>query len=260
LIDEVGLKTHLLEFCLDVAPNLVLSVAVVFLLRRGLRKLFPFFFYYIVFQLVCFVLALIAYLYILSDPHRLSRLYQWVVTSELLIQSCFEVGVLYELSEHVLLSSITRWHGLRSFLRWGAAILVLTGSVTSSLVMRGNLTRVLETFQTLNFGINLIKVGFLIMLILLTRVLDISWKGLSSGIALGFGIAALTDVAASALMSDFTKLQNGTVDILRMGAFLICTLVWLGYIVHCEKPRNLQPMPLANVEGRLRELQRMLGQ
>src|SRR5947208_8865553 len=148
---------HFLEYCLDVSPHLALSVVLVFLLRLRLRRVFPFFFSYIAFQLASFVLALAAYLYLLSDPHSRSHLYQLVVTSELLIQSFFEIGVMYELSDQVLLSSLKHWQGLRSFLRWSAATFVLTGSVSSAFIARSNLTRILESFQTLNFGINLIK-------------------------------------------------------------------------------------------------------
>jgi len=251
---------HFLEFCLDVVPYLALGIALVLLLRRGLHRNYPFFTSYVIFQLVSFIVVSIVYVHTLSEPQHLSRLYKWVVTSQLLIQAFFEVGVLYELSDRVLLSSMKRLQGLRTLLRWSTATLVLTGSVASAFVARGNLTRVLETFQTLNFGVNLIKIGFLITLILLTRVLHVSWRGLPAGLALGFGISASAEVAASALMSDFTELQNGSVDRVRTAAFLVCVLVWLVYILLPQKKKDSSEtgLQMSDLENHMQELQRMV--
>jgi hypothetical protein len=249
---------HFLEFCLDVAPQILLLFALALSFRRKLPRVYPFFVSLISFQLLYFAAALLIYFYALSDPAHRSHLYQWVATAGLVIGSIFEFGVLYELSDKLLLSRIKRWQGVRPFLRWTAAILVLSASVAAGLLSQVNLSRVLSTFQTLNLSVNLIKIGFLLMVIVLTRVLNISWKGLPAGIALGLGISAAADIAASALMSRFANLTSGTVDMIRMAGFSVCVIVWIIYIHRRDKPYEPpNNLPLFDVEAHLQELQRM---
>lgn len=249
---------HFLEFCLDVAPQLVLACALVLLLRCKLLRLYPFFFCLILFQLLDFAVALIIYYYAISDPAHRSQLYQWVATSGFAIGSMFEFGVLYELCDKLLLARITRWDGVRLFLRWTTAILVLVASLASALLSQANLSRVLSTFQTLNLSVNLIKIGFLLVLISLTRLLNISWNGLPAGIALGLGISAAADLGASALMSRVANLTSGTVDMIRMAGFNICVVVWIGYILRREQPCELREhdLPILDVRELLRMTQR----
>ena len=250
---------RLVELYLDIAPQLFLVVAFVVMVRRKLLKLYPFFFSLISFQLLYFAAALLIYHYAVSDPAHLSQFYKWTVTSGMAIGSILEFGVLYELSDTLLLSRIERWEGLRPFLGWTAAILVLAASVASALLAQANLSRVLAIFQTLNFSVNLIKVGFLLVISSLTRALNISWKGLSAGIALGLGISAAADIAASALMSQLTNLTSGTVDMIRMAGFQICVLVWVAYILRRENASDPagHKLPLSDAEAPVRELQRM---
>ena len=249
---------HFLEFCLDVAPQILLLFALALSFRHKLLRVYPFFVSLISFQLLYFAAALLIYFYALSDPAHRSHLYQWVATAGLVIGSIFEFGVLYELSDKLLLSRIKRWQGVRPFLRWTAAILVLSASVAAGLLSQANLSRVLSTFQTLNLSVNLIKIGFLLMVIVLTRVLNISWKGLPAGIALGLGISAAADIAASALMSRFANLTSGTVDMIRMAGFSVCVIVWIIYIHRRDKPYEPpNNLPLFDVEAHLQELQRM---
>ena len=79
---------RLVEFFLDVAPQLVLVFALVSFFRRKLLKRYPFFFALISFQLLYFTAALLIYLYAVSDPAH--RSYKWVATSGLAIGSIFE--------------------------------------------------------------------------------------------------------------------------------------------------------------------------
>jgi len=246
------------EFSVDVAPQLVLLLALVLSFRRKLIQRYPFFVSLMSFQLLYFSAALVTYLYAVADPAHRSQLYKWVATSGLAITSIFEFGVLYELSDILFLSRMKRLEGVRRFLRWAAAILMLGASFASALVSQADLSRVLSVFQTLNLSVNLIKVGFLLVLISLTRVFRISWRGLPAGIALGLGIAAAADIGASALMSRLANLTSGTVDMIRMAGFSVCVMVWIAYIVRpqklCAPSGNLS---LSEVEAHMRELERM---
>jgi hypothetical protein len=251
---------HFFTSYFDVAPHLFLALALGLFLWRGCRTEYPFFFAYIVFEISYVLVAFGVYLYALSNPARLTHEYQWVVTSGVAIGALFEFGALYELSDHLILSRMKDSDGLRRFLRWTAAILVLAGSLTSALLARNDLNSVAAAFQTLNSSVNLAKLGFLLALILLTRVLHISWGNLSAGIAVGFGLSAAGELGASALMSLLTYVSYPVVDLVRMSAFHGCTVIWIVYILRGEKARisETTPVQLSELESHVQELQRMV--
>jgi len=246
-----------LRFYLYIAPQLLLALALALLVRRRLAKLYPFFLAYQISQLVYFGASLAAYFWALSDPVRLTRKYQWVVTYGVALSALFEFGVLYELADQILFSRLKHSQSFRHLLRWTAAILVLGGSVFSALLTRADLSRVMGTFQALTLSVNLIKVGFMAALILLTRFLNVSWKGLSAGITLGFGISAAAEFGATAL---FTTNANVTADIIRMAAYHLCVVIWIIYIVRQNKPRPVttNQVPLEQLERQIEELQKVV--
>jgi hypothetical protein len=251
---------HFLTLYLDFAPQVLMAVALGAFLWRGRRQEYPFFFGYMLFYVVYALATIAAYFYALSDPEHLSQNYQWVVTSGVAIGALFEFGVLYELSDHLILSHMKTSSGLRRFLRWTAAVLVLAGSLTSALLARNDLNAVTTAFQTLDSAVNLAKLGFLLALILLTRVLDISWRQVSAGITVGFGLAAAGELAGTALMSLTTHVSYPTVDLVRMAAFHGCVVVWIVYIVRGEEARvsETTAVQVSDLEGHLEELQRMV--
>lgn len=246
-----------LRFYLYIAPQVFLAVALVLFVRRRLGKLYPFFLAYQISQLAYFGTSLAAYFWALSDPVHLSRKYQSVVTYGVGLSALFEFGVLYELADQILLSRLKHSQSFRRLLRWTAAILVLGGSVISALLTRADLSRVMRTFQALTLSVNLIKVGFLVALILLTRLLNISWKGLPAGITLGFGISAAAEFGATALL---TTNANVTADIIRMAAYHLCVVIWIIYIIRLNNPRPVTPnqVPLEQLERQIEELQKVV--
>jgi len=245
---------------LNIGPQVILVAAVAVFLWRRLQADFPFFFGLMLFQLVYFVAAALAYIYVLSDPVRLSLVYQWVFVSGLAITVILQFGVLYELCDRLLLSSLRFWSNIRKSLSWIAAILLLAASVISALLARVEHARLIAGIQTLDFSANLIKIGLLLALILFTRVLAISWRSLPTGIALGFGISATAEIVASALISQPGRHTYFTIDLIRMLAFHVCVLVWLLYIVLSEKKKKITGtgLRLSDLESHMQELQRMV--
>jgi len=245
---------------LNIAPHVFLAAAVLLFLRRRLRRIFPFFLALMLSQLVYFIAAALAYIYALSDPARLTFVYQYVFISGLGITAILQFGVLYELCDHLFLSGLDFWGDLRKTLRWIAALLLLSGSMISALLARVELARVVTVFQTLDFSANLIKIGLLLALLLFTRVLGISWRSLPAGIALGFGISATAEMAASALISQPGRTGYVTVDFIRMAAFHVCVLVWLIYIVWSKKEPSFSGnnVQISELESHLQELQRIV--
>jgi len=245
---------------LNIAPQVVLAAAVVVFLLRRLQVAFPFFFGLMLLQLAYFVAAGLAYTYALSDPVRLSFVYQWVFVSGIGITAILQFGVLYELCDHLLLSKLHFWNDLHILFSWITAFLLLAASVISALLARVEHARLIAVFQTLDFSANLIKIGLLLALLLFTRVLGISWRSLPTGIALGFGISATAEMVASALISQPGRHSYVTIDTIRMVAFHVCVLVWLLYILLPQKKKDSGEtgLQMSDFENHMQELQRMV--
>lgn len=250
---------HFLRLYLWIAPHVLLAVSFVGLLRRGVRTRHPIFTAYIGFLIALFLtLITIGFLAL----HSLCSItsYGWVLVVGTGISTLLELGVLYELANELLLSRSFLSGIFRPLLRWTAAILLLVAAIVSASFSQPGMERVMSAFQTLDFSSSLIKVGLLLVLVLFTSVLDISWRSLSAGIALGFGISATAEMAASALLSALGKSGYITIDAIRMSAFHVCVLVWLIYIFLPEKPRTLtgESLSASEMEFWDQELQRLV--
>jgi len=250
-----------LSFVFFLGQHVCLAVSLALLFSRDRRKQFPFFFAYVAIELIYFFAVLAAYLHwILSDPTHTSKLFYQVLISGLGVVSILQFGVLYELASTLLFS---RSHMAKIFgpiVRWAGAILLLSAALLSALLPQPGMRRLMSIFQTLDFSASLIEIGLLLVLLGFTSALNIPWKSLPAGIALGFGISAAAEMAGSALISALGKPGFLTVDLIRMAAFQVCTLIWLAYILRPERPPQFTGtgLHLPQLEVLDEQMQRML--
>ena len=250
---------HFLRLYLLIAPNLLLIPCLVGVLRDELRRRYPVFGLYISAELAIF---LILFLVDRLIAHSMTSLltYRWILVIGTGVSALLALGVLYELADELILSRSSISRLLRPIVKWTAAILVLTAAFFSALLTSLGTERVITVFQTLDFSANLIKIGLLLALLLLTSVLDVSWRSLPAGIALGFGIWAAAEISASALISQLGSRGYVTIDFIRMGAFHLCVLIWLVYIFLPERTAQYKGTGLSSSELELRsqELRKMV--
>src|SRR5204863_10017775 len=73
-------------------------------------------------------------------------------------------------------------------------------------------------------------------LVMLTRALGISWRKLPAGMALGWGISSLFNLAAHVVMRAAHPVSTLRGDIIRAAGFNACTLIWLWYTLRAITP------------------------
>lgn len=218
-----------LRLYLWVAPYAVVAVCLVGLLRRGLHRQLPMFASYIAFEVLQFLVCLTFYFLALRSLVSLT-VYDWTVVIATGALTIFQFCVLYEIANELILSRSSSAGVLRVVIRWMLAVLLLVSATISALFSQPGLQRVARVFQTLDFCSNLVIIGLLLSLLLFSRLLRISWRSLPTGIALGFGVTASAEIAASSLLSLLGRPGLVTVDFVRLAAFHMCVLVWLFYI------------------------------
>ena len=242
-----------LRYYLWLAPHVLCGAAVVIAFRKKLHRRLPFF--------VTLLAFIVGFELIVSFPVSLFlplSIYRGFLVFDIAATFLLELLVLFELSRELLFSHEFLARIFRPLPKWTAAVLVLIAAVFSALLPQTAQERVMNVFQTLNFALNFIAIGLLLAMLLFTRVLGISWRGIPAGIALGFGVLAAVEVAASPLMAQWGKGAYISVDLIRMAAFHICVLVWLAYLVLPERSPRFSGVQVSDLEVRIEELQRMV--
>jgi ABC-type nickel/cobalt efflux system permease component RcnA len=113
----------------------------------------------------------------------------------------------------------------------------------------------------INRGVGIVQCGLLVFLMCFSRLLGLSWRGIAFGIALGIGVLSSVDIAVFAIRAQGNGEEwTQALNLLTTGSYLICSLIWLGYILAPERKTSA----VTNVSGDEvdswnRELQRWLG-
>jgi hypothetical protein len=222
----------LLRWYLWVAPNILAFVCSVILIQRKLFKIFPAFTAYLIFESVQFVLMVIADLLIMASILSLP-VFRWMLVIGDGVGATIQLFILYELAKRLLLSRTTA----RIFRPWSRAIsatLLLGAAFCAAFLPQKGLERVVAVIQIFEFSIGLITVGLLIALLFFTRVLHISWRSLSAGVALGFGIVCCAELISSPLLPAAAAYRFIPTDLFRLSADHIAAVIWLAYILMPE--------------------------
>lgn len=249
-----------LNYYLWIAPHVLLGICFWIFLRRGLRKQFPFFVTYMLFESANFLASFGATLLILRDPtHHSLHAYRLILVWGLGIVSLAGFGVIYELVNQLILSRSALATTLRPVMRWSAAVLLLLTAVASAR-LGVTVDRVVNVFAVLDFSTSVLQVGLLLVLFLFSRALRVSWRSLAVGIALGLGILGCVELSAAPLFAAFHVHRYALIDDMRMAGFHGCVLVWLGYLIFPDRGPKFEgkPLPASDLESWDKELQRMV--
>lgn len=223
-----------LRYYLWIAPHLLLALILWLFLRRGLQRQLFSFFLYVALELIVF---LVSVAFRLTSPFPINA-YRWIVSvfgNGLL--SLTVLWVIYELWDKLVFSRSSLARVGRLLLSGSLAVLLLAAAAVSGTFSNIDLQRVGRIFEILDFSSSLIQAGLLVILFLFSRTLRISWRSWMVGIALGFGISACVDLSSAAWRAELGKRALIPVDIAQMGAFHLCVIVWLVYLLLPERPK-----------------------
>lgn len=217
------------QFYLWIAPHVLLCLCFARMLKRKLYGQFPLFFSYITFQIMSFLLLFSLDLLILKGKASLTT-FQWMAVGQTGINGALELGVLLEVSDHLVISRSSLTRALRTSLRWAAALLVLIATFIAAVFSHSGIQRVLSVFQDLNLFSAVISLGLLTTVVVFTRFLNVRWSSLAVGIVLGFAIVSSAELGATPLISVFGRHAILSMDVVRMAGFLLCVLLWVVYL------------------------------
>jgi energy-converting hydrogenase Eha subunit E len=194
-------------------------VSVMFRLR--LHKKFPVFFTFALTQIAIFAVQFPVYQWGSRDAYFYAF---WIPMSLNLV---IEFKIIHE----VFLDIFRPYHALKdlgtALFKWAALIMILVSVVMIS-ISPGWDDPVVKTVLIAHRCVRVIQCGMILFLLAFSTPLGFSWKRLSFGIAMGFGILAAMELLTNALYSG-THISLNVVNVLNMTAYNSGVSIWLLY-------------------------------
>ena len=162
----------------------------------------------------------------------------WAWSTSFLMVSLFffELTVLYQLARRLIFSHVKLARLLTPLRRWTLVAVVLSTTILAAIA--GDVTQdgVTSAFFRFMLWQDFLELFLLVVLVMLTGTLGISWRNLPAGMALGWGISSVFNLAAHALVRGAHHISIIRTDIIRGVGFNACTLIWLWYTLRATAP------------------------
>lgn len=246
----------LLWHYLWLAPHAFQVVIFVVMIRRKLYREFPVFFAYMVYEAIQGFT-----LFALDHSSAVSPAQYWQAHWMGSIGSiALRFGLIWEIFSHVFRPYTALWEFGKMVFRWSAMVLLLVGVAVAIYSPAPEMPRILSGVFVIDRTISIIQCGLLIFLFLFASYFGLSWRSYVFGIAVGLGIYASVQLAASSIWIQTGPFnQNDIFTFVFMATFHGCVLIWLFYLLSKEPVRRpVGEIPDNDLEIWDRELARLL--
>ncbi len=219
-----------LQFWIDVMwlahPVLQLAVAV-FMFRRKLQRRFKFFFIYLIFQVVTF--PVVFYLSKSTQYYTAFFYTYWGISAV-----CQVLG--FKIIHEIFLDIFKPYHTLKDLgsvlFQWAALVMLLVAGVIAA-GAGPNTEPLVAAILTVERCVRVMQCGLIILLILFSKFLRISYKQITFGISAGFGIFAAVELMLTAWVAGgHSTVGTGLVNEI---AYNCSILIWLVYMLLKEQ-------------------------
>src|SRR5271169_2864859 len=216
------LNSHTVVLCLWCSQPILQSVAAVVLWRRKLHKQFPVFFLFLLAQIANFVALFPLWLLGSSDVYFY------------LFWTCEAVNAFlgFKVIHEIFLEVFRPYHTLKDLgtllFKWAGVVMLLV-SVVVAFSNSFDRNPVWHAVSTMQRSVRIVQLGLILFLLLFSRFLGVSWKQVSFGISLGFGLFAGVELMLLALHSGGFVVSFTKLNLINMLTYNIAILVWFGY-------------------------------
>jgi hypothetical protein len=254
------LQPHsLLWHYLWLAPHVLQVALAIFLCRRGIHKLFPIFFTYLIFvALEQFTLYALDVL-----PWVSTEVFWKVFWAGAIIEGVIKFAVIGELFSNLLRSRpvIAKFGG--RLISGTGALLVLLAVTAAAYTPLAHRELLISRAHVLLQSSYVIDCGLALFLFSFAAHFKLIWNHKAFGVALGFGIVWCEHMAAWALSANGAWLEKSyLLDFINMATYHVCVLIWFYYLLIPQKSATTSAvsLPEDNLAAWNRELERLLQQ
>jgi hypothetical protein len=215
------MRVTVVDYVLWCLTPILMSVTAVFLYRRRLQKQFPYFFNYVIFQILSFLVEF---------PLRNWPNYYYVYWTVQALSVVVSFAVLLE----IFRSAFRPYEALRDLsvilFRWCALVVLLLGGMWAITSWRENqIDNITNAIYLVDRSVRLMQCGLVLFLLLFSEYLGIRRRNLLFGIAVGFGFFAAVNMLVMTALSHHSYFSKSTLSRINGIAYVISTLIWLAY-------------------------------
>ena len=198
------------------------SIASGVMYKRKLHRKFPVFFIYLVSQVPSFAIIFSAYTWGTYGEYFYSY---WIL-------GIINLAMGFKVIHEIFLDVFRPYHALKDLgsvlFKWSALVMVLVAIVVAASSSVSSNGPMVEAVITAQRCVRVIQVGLVLLLLVFSKYVGISWRHFSFGVSLGFGSFAFIELLVVALHASERISQNAG-DITNIIAYNISLIVWVIY-------------------------------
>ncbi len=203
------------------------------LYRRKLHKEFPAFFAYVVAQILVFCVQVPIYL---CGAQAVYFDAYWIAAA-------LDIVLAFKIIHEIFLDIFKPYHALKdlgtALFKWAALIMILLSAVLISFNSSWQ-DPLVTSILTVQRCVRVVQCGLVIFLLAFSSHLGVSWRRLSFGVALGFGVISGSELLTNALFAG-QRMHVQFWQISTMVTYHLGMLVWLFYSV-VNRRREMVPV------------------
>jgi len=181
---------------------------------------------------------------------RLEAILGWLEVAYCIGMGFLGIALIYELWTTVLLSRSSLANIFRPLPRWSAAVIILLATIVTAMLPQSVPIRAWKVECTVVVASSVMEVSWLVVLLVVSRAVGVSWGILPAGVALGIVISD-TGGAAGCLLLNAMKGRHGFyVDILEQSSDVLAGIVWvIGIVMQSRVPKAQIATPRLSEEA-----------
>ena len=229
------MRVTIIDYGLWCITPILMSVIAVCMYRRRLNREFPYFFNYVIFQVLSFLIEFplrnwVNYYYIYWTVQALSVVVSFAVLLEIFRDAFRPYEALRDLS--VIL------------FRWCALVVLLLAGMWVITSWRGNqIDNITNAIYLVDRSVRLMQCGLVLFMLLFSEYLGISRRNVLFGIAVGFGFFAAVNMLVMTALSHQSFLTKSSLSRISAGAYTASMLIWFAYTAFPATVRSRAKQP-----------------
>lgn len=227
---------HTIDYIFWWATPVLMAAIGVAMYRRRLHREFPYFFNYVLFQVLSFAVEF---------PMRHSANFYWVSWTTTALSAAVSFGVLLEIFK----DAFRPYEALRELslilFRWCALVVMLVAGMWAVTSWRSTgIDNLTNYIYLVNRCVRMIQCGLVFFMFLFSEYLHISRRNVVFGISGGFGFYAAVNMLVITALPHQTMLPQIALKRLNSAAYVVAMLIWLVYAVMPAKARAAARQPV----------------
>jgi hypothetical protein len=247
----LNVKSQFVFYALWIGHPVLQSIVAAAMIRKKAYRTFPFFFGYVVWQILTFAVIFPVYR---AQSYAVFFYAYWMT-------SAVSVALGFKVIHEIFVDIFRPYHTLKDLgsvlFKWAGLVMLLVAGVVAASNPVSDSGPLVEAIITLQRSVRVVQVGLVLFLLFFSKYLGISWKQRSFGIALGFGIFAGSELGVVALNAG-TYLGETISNYVNMGSYNCAIATWAIYSLLKSPERQVSATLLRSQrwERSLTDLQR----